>query len=284
MTVRTDVETGAVVGETAARGTLLPSPRGGSAGPAVARLTYLPPIHTRWSTHGGEGGEEDAKFIAAFYVSPTGVGRSRLFVRYARSLAPWLPIPRWLLALGLNDFVDQDTFLLATQCATNLAREAAALAAGAPPPRSPCPKSPTEAFLAAVEAWWVPRAASQPGRVARLARGAPPLPPRSVVLDRYSTHTAIAPSSGVAWRVARRVDAAATAAAAAAAALLLGAAGAGTPPASLAPWLAVPVTAVAMAGVARGVAARFEYRYDRSRQAADLARLASLQPDVEKAN
>jgi len=282
MTVRTDAATGAVAGETASRGTLLPTTTP-SRGPSIARLRYLPPIHTRWSTHGGAKGEEDASFVAAFYVSPLAVGRSRLFVRYARSIAPWLPVPRWLLAMGLNGFVDQDTFLLATQSATALAREAEALACGSPPPRSPCPKSPTEAFLAAVEAWWVPKVGSQPGRAVRLARGAPLLPPRAVVLDRYATHTAIVPSSAAAWGVARRVDAAATAAAAAAAALLLGAAGSGAPPDRLAPWLVAPVAAAVVAAGARGVAARFEYRYDRSRQAADLARLATLQPGVEAA-
>ena len=36
-----------------------------------------------------------------------GFGRTRFISRYCRSLLPWLPVPRWFLALGLNSFLDQ---------------------------------------------------------------------------------------------------------------------------------------------------------------------------------
>ena len=47
--------------------------------------------------------------------SAAGVGRTRFFSRYSRSIAPRLHPPRWLFNLALNDFLDQDTYLLATQ-------------------------------------------------------------------------------------------------------------------------------------------------------------------------
>lgn len=36
-----------------------------------------------------------------------GFGRTRMFIRYARSIAPWLHPPRWLFSIGANYFVDQ---------------------------------------------------------------------------------------------------------------------------------------------------------------------------------
>lgn len=36
-----------------------------------------------------------------------GIGRSRFLTRYARSSFTWLPFPRWLQAILLNQFLDQ---------------------------------------------------------------------------------------------------------------------------------------------------------------------------------
>jgi hypothetical protein len=36
-----------------------------------------------------------------------GFGRTRMFIRYARSIAPWFHPPRWLFSIGANYFVDQ---------------------------------------------------------------------------------------------------------------------------------------------------------------------------------
>lgn len=44
-------------------------------------------------------------FITAFYAVPTGVGRSRLLVRYCRSIAPSLKLPTWLVAIQMNRFL-----------------------------------------------------------------------------------------------------------------------------------------------------------------------------------
>ena len=62
-----------------------------------------------------------SKFLTCFWVLPTGVGRSRLLTA-AVTQAPFLP-PRWVIHLGLNSFLDQDTHLLATQQPRVLQRE-----------------------------------------------------------------------------------------------------------------------------------------------------------------
>ena len=43
--------------------------------------------------------------------------------RYVRSLAPNIHPPRWVVSLALNRFVDQDTYLLATQQSITLSNE-----------------------------------------------------------------------------------------------------------------------------------------------------------------
>ena len=43
--------------------------------------------------------------------------------RYVRSLAPKIHPPRWVVSLALNRFLDQDTYLLATQQSITLSNE-----------------------------------------------------------------------------------------------------------------------------------------------------------------
>ena len=84
-----------------------------STSSSVAELAFEPPCHVRWARLDAVEGEKDeerekeAEFIAAFYVTPLGLGRSRLFVRYARCLFPRVRVPRPLLAMALNGFLDQ---------------------------------------------------------------------------------------------------------------------------------------------------------------------------------
>ena len=40
-------------------------------------------------------------------AAPAGLGRTRFFLRYARSVAPWLHPPRWLFHVLINGFLDQ---------------------------------------------------------------------------------------------------------------------------------------------------------------------------------
>ena len=55
----------------------------------------------------------ETSFVSFFLICPTGVGRSR-FMSGSVSNAPFFP-PRWLMHIALNNFLDQDTHLLATQ-------------------------------------------------------------------------------------------------------------------------------------------------------------------------
>ena len=55
----------------------------------------------------------DTIFVTAFWICPTGTGRSR-FMSAAIGKLP-ISIPRWIMHLNLNNFLDQDTHLLATQ-------------------------------------------------------------------------------------------------------------------------------------------------------------------------
>jgi phenylpropionate dioxygenase-like ring-hydroxylating dioxygenase large terminal subunit len=60
------------------------------------------------------------KFVTAFFICPVGVGRSRFMSASYSTMPP----KRWLSKLFLDNFLDQDTYLLATQEPTLLAKEA----------------------------------------------------------------------------------------------------------------------------------------------------------------
>ena len=64
-------------------------------------------------------------FITGFWVCPVGTGRSR-FMSAAISKSP-IQVPRWLIHLSLNNFLDQDTFLLCGQHRAVLKKEAEGL-------------------------------------------------------------------------------------------------------------------------------------------------------------
>ena len=53
-------------------------------------------------------------------AAPAGLGRTRFFLRYARSVAPWLHPPRWLFHVLINGFLDQarrrEAVVLPLQC------------------------------------------------------------------------------------------------------------------------------------------------------------------------
>jgi len=76
------------------------------------------PAHVRMQRVDKES--QDTKFISVFYVCPVGVGRSRFFGGGLGAIS----IPRWINFLMVSNFVDQDTYLLATQQKYVLAQEA----------------------------------------------------------------------------------------------------------------------------------------------------------------
>lgn len=61
-------------------------------------------------------------FIAVYTPSSCMADR-RHDCRYVRSLAPNIHPPRWVVSLALNRFLDQDTYLLATQQSVTLSNE-----------------------------------------------------------------------------------------------------------------------------------------------------------------
>jgi hypothetical protein len=147
------------------------------------------------------GGE--TSYVGYYYVCPTGVGRSRFFGGGYSKKAP----PGWLSYLFLNNFLDQDTYLLATQQKNILPREAAEirelmastgmtvdeLSKSATKMTSRrrlfCYVSPSEKAGMRIEQFWDDTLLRSPNRIRRLlqldAAGAfSETPDRSVVLDR----------------------------------------------------------------------------------------------------
>jgi len=54
-----------------------------------------------------------------------GIGRTRFFLRYARSIAPWLHPPGWLFDILINAFLDQARTALARPLLQPLCRPCA---------------------------------------------------------------------------------------------------------------------------------------------------------------
>ena len=82
--------------------------------------TFYAPTHVTICRR--DDATNETKFITAFWVCPTGTGRSRLMTAGVAK-APFSP-PRWLLHIVLNNFLDQDTVLVASQQAPVLSAEA----------------------------------------------------------------------------------------------------------------------------------------------------------------
>ena len=83
-----------------------------------ATFNFHAPTHVRMNRVDKETGE--TKFASLFYVCPVGVGRSR----FMAGVLAGMKFPRWVYSVGTSDFLDQDTYLLATQQGKLLAKEA----------------------------------------------------------------------------------------------------------------------------------------------------------------
>jgi len=290
---------------TGASGTAHPTPS--PPPPPTAVLEFEAPGFVRWGRVGADG--SPPRFLATFWAVPTRAGHCALFIRYARSFATWLPTPRWLVAVGLLHFLDQDTFLVASQQREVLGGEAkaamAAVAAGAagsptptptPTPTPPPPfrrsslfayRTPTEVFLAALGKWLDAALPAQPNRSARLLAGAGQgHARREEVLDRWAGHTAFVPSSRAAHAraaaAARVLGVLALVSLAAwVAALTPGGALARARPAVVVAWGAAPALAGVAARASAWLASRFVFCFPREAQVRELAAIAGLAPGVE---
>ncbi|KAL3782678.1 hypothetical protein ACHAW5_001359 [Stephanodiscus triporus] len=154
----------------------------------------------------------ETSYVGYYYVCPVGVGRSRFFGGGYTKKAP----PQWLTNLFLHNFLDQDTYLLATQQKNILPREAAEvrelmastkgtadeLTGMAMTTRRKmfCYASPSEKAGMRIEQFWDATLLRSPNRIKRLlqldAAGAfSETPPRSVVLDRERQFLDLSPEA-----------------------------------------------------------------------------------------
>jgi phenylpropionate dioxygenase-like ring-hydroxylating dioxygenase large terminal subunit len=157
---------------------------------------------------------DETSFIVSFFVCPVGLGRSR-FMSCSLTKAPVLP-PRWLTHIFVNNFLDQDTHLLATQQKHVLQWEAQALKRYATEnaqsyrsggsintmvrKKNFVYRSPTEKMGARIGAFWDATLSRVPNRVEKFMEDGIKfeIPPREVTLNREIQHVQICPDSQVA--------------------------------------------------------------------------------------
>ncbi|KAK3233913.1 hypothetical protein CYMTET_55818 [Cymbomonas tetramitiformis] len=158
----------------------------------MATCEFHAPCHVRTCRRDADG---NTSFINAFWAVPTGIGRSRLLLAGVVK-GPIVP-PRWVMHIFLNNFLDQDTFLLATEQAYVLNAELDAERASTPLRRTSlyCYQSPGEKLLIAVGKYLDVVVPKMPNRYAQLTGTCFTCPPREVVLDRWQQHTALCPDS-----------------------------------------------------------------------------------------
>jgi phenylpropionate dioxygenase-like ring-hydroxylating dioxygenase large terminal subunit len=157
---------------------------------------FYAPFHLQLKRVDKETGSTN--FVSTFYICPVGVGRVRLMAAQGSKMS----IPRWITKVFTDNFLDQDTYLLATQqknILTAEAKEVEELMKMDPSKiksqtmktrrKMFCLTSPTEKVGARLEQFWDATLLRVPNRVERLlqlnAAGAfATTPPREVVLDR----------------------------------------------------------------------------------------------------
>lgn len=172
--------------------------------PLRATSTFYAPSHVVLARKRPDGSVVSQTI---FWVSPTGTGRSRFLATFAAKAR--VTPPRWLGHIILNNFLDQDTHLLATAQKYILEAEADALDADVSDPKIQVTgrarrnlfvyRSPTEKLQQRLCAFFDHTLPTAPGRAASLrslsgiSRAA--TPKREASLDRYEQHTKICPDS-----------------------------------------------------------------------------------------
>ena len=166
----------------------------------TGKSTFRPPCAIATGRRDAAGA---TKFQQTFWLCPTGVGRTRFMAAGVGRLP--FSIPRWLQHVGLNNFLDQDTHLLATQQPYVLQAEYDAAKSGAPLVRRQLYKysSPTERILVEVGKFMDAAVPKTPNRYAEPLKLLMPCPPRETTLDRYAQHTQVCPDSRGAVRNAK---------------------------------------------------------------------------------
>lgn len=260
-----------------------------------ASSTFRPPAVIVSCRRDGAGA---SSFLTCFFLSPTGVGRTRFM---AAGVGRGLPValPRWLQHVGLNNFLDQDTFLLATQQPHVLRAELERRhSSSSTAPSSPCSaaaedgtappaareqlslrralykyRSPTEKMLLEVGDFLDAATPRMPNRYRSPELLTAACPPRHVVLDRAAQHTRVCPDSSSLVARLRMARNAAWALALAA----VGRASAGGPLLSRG---AVSAVLLAAAGwVAHALRREFTFCYPERKRDADLRKVPRVFAD-----
>lgn len=184
------------------------------APPKLATTTFVAPSLIYMGRR--DNSTATSNFLTAFWVTPVGTGRSR-FMSAAISKAPFT-IPRWIVHMQLNNFLDQDTFLLLGQHRAVLKREAeghlendSAATTTTTPTTNNVRKStyvyrsPSEKLPVKIGQFFDATLSRVPNRKESLMawynrnnnenKLFEPWPNRETVLDRYEQHTKICPES-----------------------------------------------------------------------------------------
>jgi phenylpropionate dioxygenase-like ring-hydroxylating dioxygenase large terminal subunit len=151
--------------------------------------------------------DSTTSFVSGFWVCPTGTGKSRFFAASMVKAPKWIRIPRWLYHINLNNFLDQDTVLVASQQAAVLSaelegtgRSKGLFAYG----------SPTERAVRLIDQFWDETVSRVPNRneTLKILKATGQLlhtPDRRIVLDREGQHLNICPDSQDAVRNCRAI-------------------------------------------------------------------------------
>jgi len=178
-----------------------------NAPPKLATTTFIAPSVITLGRRDNKTAR--SQFLTGFWICPMGTGKSR-FMSAAISKSH-IAIPRWLVHMNLNNFLDQDTYLLVGQNRAVLKKEAEEYLAGDSGKDSNVRtstyvyKSPSEKMGVRVGRFFDATLSRVPNRKEALMSWYQcniksnilfeEWPSREVVLDRYRQHTAICPDS-----------------------------------------------------------------------------------------
>lgn len=140
----------------------------------------------------------ETTFLTAFWITPTGTGKSRFMSASISNIKLPFKIPRWLAHMQLMNFLDQDTYLLITAQKYILEAERNYYEGVSPNNRKSVfhYASPTEKLLSRVGTFWDNTLANVPFRKSTLKRmDLTSTITREVALDRYQQHTKVCPDT-----------------------------------------------------------------------------------------
>jgi len=155
-------------------------------------------------------------FVTAFWICPTGTGKARFMAGAISTIPKWINIPRWISHINLNNFLDQDTYLLTNQNRYVLATESQLAIQNSDNDAESKQKislpvrkqlynyrSPSERLGGRVGKFFDSTVSRVPNRLNKIMHmggynkviNEQDVPSREVVLDRFKQHTAICPES-----------------------------------------------------------------------------------------